>query len=138
MLPYTTYNIPESPEKTPPVSDKWLWIVTDQNCTDQDNELLEKIAAALNADFLQNAYCHQISSDQPLSLADIKGAKPRLIISFGVFPAALGLWVDLKKSGYLTMEGFTFILTSSLEKLAGSNSDKKELWQAMQLFMEKH
>lgn len=137
MLPYTTYNIPENGELIPSHSNKWLWVIVDKSLSDQDNDLLEKISGALKADFHKDAFCLQINSDQSISLADNNDAKPRLIISFGVSPAALGIWIDLSKSGLVTLEHFSFILTSGLGALSASPAAKKELWQCMQVFMEK-
>lgn len=136
MLPYTTYNIPESLDIKPPSGDQWLWIIIDNEPGDEEKTLLAKISNALNADFEQDTYCLQIASGDTKSLAAYDGPKPKLMISFGVAPAALGLWIDLPKTGLLTLERFSFILTASLVSLAKSSNAKKDLWIAMQRFME--
>lgn len=136
MLPYTTYNIPENTKLIAPDSDKWLWIIVDQELTAEDNELLAKISAALNADFSLNVHCVQLDPGQSISLAETDLINPELIISFGVTPSSLGLWIDLSKPGLLTLERFRFILTTPLSSLASSTSAKKALWGSMQEFME--
>ncbi len=137
MLPYTTYNIPENPEYNPPDSSKWLWILVNKSLTHEDNQLLEKITGALKADLNKDTYCQEVMIGQTISIAEISAIKPKLIISFGVAPSDVGLWIDLPQSGLTTLESFTFILTNSLDKLSGSNTAKKELWQSMQSYMEK-
>jgi hypothetical protein len=135
MLPYTTYNIPENQEKPQPESGKWLWIIVDKNLSNEDKELLGKITSALKADFNDDAHCLQVEEEQSISLNEYFGRKPKLIISFGVSPSSLGLWVDLPKSGLLVLESYAFILSPTLEALSASNVAKKELWQSMKVFM---
>lgn len=136
MLPYTTYNIPETPIQTPADSGKWLWIIVGPVLSEKDKELLAKISSALNADFNLHTHCLQLDIDQSISLAEADSFNPDLIISFGVLPSALGLWIDLHKSGIMPLERFTFILTSSLETLSTSASAKKDLWRNMQVYLE--
>jgi hypothetical protein len=137
MLPYTTYNIPENPELLPSISDKWLWLITDKTLTNQTTSLLKKISDALKADFDTATYCLILEAGQSIALADYKNARPGLIISFGVEPSALGLWIDLSKPGYIALEQFSFILTTDPDRLAESTPAKKALWRSMQEFMEK-
>lgn len=135
MLPFTTYNIPESPEKETLISAKWLWIITGKPLLAPEEELLLKICSALKADFLVDVHVRELQSTDTISLSSLS-EDIRLIISFGVPPSALGIWIDLPNAGIRFMETYCFILTTPLSALNDSPVAKKQLWNAMQLFLE--
>ena len=136
MLPYTTYTIPELSTDKTPAAGHWLHFFTDQAFSPSQLELVTKIGAALKADFEQDT-CSVIPShqvDQPLQ--ELISASAKLIISFGIMPAQMGLWIDLETPGIRYLESFTFILTLPITALENNASAKKELWKYMQMFME--
>ena len=132
MLPYTTYRIPETDKNQTEASDKWLWMIIRKPLTEADTELLLKISSALKADFSRDVRFIQ----QPSNEASLSPTKPKLIISFGVLPSELGLWIDLHRPGMSLLESCIFILTLPVEELSKHAAAKKELWQSMQIFLE--
>ena len=136
MLPYTTYRIPETDKNQTETSDKWLWMIIRKPLTEADTELLLKISSALKADFSHDVRFIQQPSNEEISLASLSPTKPRLIISFGVLPSELGLWIDLHRPGMSLLESCIFILTLPVEELSKHAAAKKELWQSMQIFLE--
>ena len=136
MLPYTTYRIPETDKNQTETSDKWLWMIIRKPLTEADTELLLKISSALKADFSRDVRFIQQPSNEEISLASLSPTKPRLIISFGVLPSELGLWIDLHRPGMSLLESCIFILTLPVEELSKHAAAKKELWQSMQIFLE--
>lgn len=136
MLPYTTYTIPELSTDKTPAPGHWLHFLTDQAFSPSQLELVKKIGAALKADF-EHDTCSVIPThqgDQPLQ--ELITASTKLIISFGILPAQMGLWIDLESPGIRYLESFTFILTLPIAALENNASAKKELWKYMQMFME--
>ena len=136
MLPYTTYTIPELSTDKTPTAGHWLHFVSDRDFSPSELELVKKIGAALKADFDQDT-CSVIPTqqgDQPLQ--ELISASTKLIISFGIMPAQMGLWIDLESPGIRFLESFTFILTLPIAALENNASAKKELWKYMQMFME--
>lgn len=107
-------------------------MVVDQSLSDTDTDLLHKISTALKADFNTDVYCihHDVSDENSLLGIDLSGLN--LIISFGVPPSVLGIWIDLPTPGLRTLESLTFIRTVPIKLLSGSAPAKKELWSAMQ------
>ena len=136
MLPYTTYRIPETDKNQTETSDKWLWMIIRKPLTEADTELLLKISSALKADFSHDVRFIQQPSNEEISLASLSPTKPKLIISFGVLPSELGLWIDLHRPGMSLLESCIFILTLPVEELSKHAAAKKELWQSMQIFLE--
>lgn len=134
MLPFTTYSIPESPKNGIPKTEKWLCMVVDHALTPPDIELLQKISSALKADFDSDVHCiqHDPDSKNSITASDLTGMK--LIISFGVPPAAFSIWIDMPTSGLRILETCSIIRTVSLKALAGSAPSKKDLWSAMQTY----
>jgi hypothetical protein len=137
MLPYTTYRIPESDKNQTEAPDKWLWMITQKPLTEADTDLLLKISSALKADFSKDVYCLQQPPNEAISIASMSPNPPKLIISFGVMPSDLGIWIDLNKPGITLLESGIFILTLPVEELAKHAVAKKELWQSMQIFLER-
>jgi hypothetical protein len=137
MLPYTTYRIPETDKNQTEALEKWLWMVTCKPLTEADTDLLLKISSALKADLSQDVYCLQQAPNEGISISSLSQSKPKLIISFGVKPAELGLWIDLHKPGISFLESCIFILTLPVEELSKNAVAKKELWQSMQIFLER-
>ncbi|MDZ4748630.1 MAG: hypothetical protein SH808_09090 [Saprospiraceae bacterium] len=137
MLPYTTYQIPETDKNQTEDPDKWLWMIISSPLTEADTDLLLKISSALKADFAKDVYCLQLPPHEGISLASLTHSKPKLIISFGVLPSALGLWIDLNRPGISLLESCIFILTLTVEELSIHAAAKKELWQSMQIFLER-
>ena len=136
MLPYTTYRIPETDKNQTETSDKWLWMIIRKPLTEADTELLLKISSALKADFSRDVRFIQQPSNEEISIASLSPTKPKLIISFGVLPSELGLWIDLHRPGMSLLESCIFILTLPVEELSKHAAAKKELWQSMQIFLE--
>jgi hypothetical protein len=136
MLPFTTYIIPESDKNKTVENKNWLWLVLSQPLSAENTDLLQKISAALKADFAKDVHSLEMVKDTQLSISEITNPEIRLMISFGVPPSALGLWIDLPGSGIRILESFTFIQTLSLEALATNANAKKDLWKAMQIFMD--
>ena len=136
MLPYTTYHIPETDDHKTAHSDQWLWMVFKKPLSEPEKDLLLKISAALKADFETNVWCVEHGTDETAALSAVTGPRPRLVISFGVPPTELGLWIDLNRPGICTLESFSFILTISPDALAEHAGAKKELWKCMQTYLE--
>lgn len=136
MLPYTTYRIPETDKHQTEDPGKWLWMIIRKSLTEPDTDLLLKISSALKADFSKDVYCLQQPPNEEISLASLSQSKPKLIISFGVMPTELGLWIDLSRPGISLLESCIFILTLPVEELSKHAAAKKELWQSMQIFLE--
>lgn len=137
MLPYTTYRIPETDKYQTEASAKWLWMIIRKPLTEADTDLLLKISTALKADFSLDVYCLQQPLNEEITLASLSQSKPKLIISFGVLPSELGLWIDLNRPGISLLESCIFILTLPVEELSKHAAAKKELWQSMQIFLER-
>jgi hypothetical protein len=138
MLPYTTYHIPETNNSQTAQTPKWLWMVVPTDVSSENQEFLTKISAALKADFNQDVFFIKPDEHGLKSLGDIPGEKPKLIISFGILPENIGLWIDLAKPGMRVMEQYTFILTLTPEALNANAIAKKELWRWMQTYLESH
>ena len=136
MLPYTTYRIPETDKNQTETSDKWLWMIIRKPLTEADTELLLKISSALKADFSLDVRFIQQPPNEEISLASQSPTKPKLIISFGVLPSELGLWIDLHRPGMSFLESCIFFFFLPVEELSKHASAKKELWQSMQIFLE--
>jgi hypothetical protein len=98
---------------------------------------MQKISAALKADFKEDTLCYSFDSNTGIPLSDIHGSKPKLIISFGIPPASLGIWIDLQNQGMRVLESFSFILTLPLNALSTNANAKKELWKSMLNFMDR-
>ncbi len=138
MLPYSTYNIPENQLTDDPGEEKWLWMITGKAIAKEHQDLLQKIASALHADFSQEVHCLHLPEGDTISQIRFQPKRHGLVLSFGVSPSSFGYQVDLEKAGMVSLENCTIIRTSDLEKLSSSNTNKKALWQSMQVFMEKH
>lgn len=136
MLPFTTYNIPESPEKKTPPLARWLWVIVGTPLSVTEEELLYKICAALKADFSKDVSMISRDDLDTSAMTFPPGIDPKLIISFGVPPSALGLRIDLQAPGIRFLESFVFMLAPSLDELLRSPSAKKQLWNSMQLFLD--
>lgn len=132
MLPFTTYSIPESGKNGIAKNEKWLCMIVDQVLSDTDKNLLDKISSALKADFDKDVYCfhHDTFDNNYTPATDLSGMK--LIISFGVSPSEVGIWIDLPSPGLRILESCSFIRTVTLKVLSGSAPAKKDLWSAMQ------
>ena len=136
MLPFTTYNIPETSVRETPLPTKWLWIIVRSRLSPSDEDLLTKICSALKADFSNDVHQLSLDPDEKISITSMAEADPRLIISFGVLPSSLGIWIDLTSPGIRFLESYVFILTATPEELNNSPVAKKHLWNSMQLFLE--
>ena len=128
--------MPETDKDQTETSDKWLWMIIRKPLTEADTELLLKISSALKADFSLDVRFIQQPPNEEISLASQSPTKPKLIISFGVLPSELGLWIDLHRPGMSFLESCIFILTLPVEELSKHAAAKKELWQSMQIFLE--
>lgn len=136
MLPYTTYQIPESNKDQTDHSGKWLWMVVPDAISDDQRELLDKISAALKADMNTDVFLLNCAPGETVSLSDSAESQPSLVVSFGVWPEQLGLWIDIKKPGMIILESMAFILTLAPGELAKNATAKKELWHSMQSFLQ--
>lgn len=136
MLPYTTYHIPETPDRQTGISGQWLWLIVRNPLSAAEEDLLQKIATALKADL--SADVHRITFDPaaPVSLSTMSNQQPKLVVSFGVPPADLGLWIDMSRTGMCKLESLSFILTLPIDELAGNPTAKKALWNSMLTYME--
>ena len=136
MLPFTTYNIPESAfEDTLPKS-KWLAIVYGPSLSAEDEDLLAKICLALKAKYPDDVFKLQLDQLDDITLASLGESGFRLVLSFGIPPSSLGIWIDISPGGIRHLESFSFILTATLQELAKSPAAKKQLWSSMKAYME--
>jgi hypothetical protein len=136
MLPYTTYTIPEpTVNKTSP-NGKWLLFLTDREFSESQLDFVKKIGTALKASFESDAQTVFNTQQPDVSIQDILHSSTRLVISFGILPKDIGLWIDLETPGIRFLESFTFILTLPVAPLEQNANAKKELWKYMQMFME--
>ena len=136
MRPCATYKIPESTKHKTPDTGKWLSIVTKGMLSVEDEDLLRKICAALKADFETNVLLISMPENDDPVPPPIHHTTTKLILSFGVHPSSLGIWIDIQSAGIRFMESFAFILTGPLHELSKSPNAKKQLWSFMQSFME--
>lgn len=136
MTPFTTYIIPETSNKETAKQVKWLWIVTDQPLLPAHEQLLQKICEALKADFSDDVNILVCHKDEYIILSDLDTKSTSLVMSFGIEPSSLGIWIDLNNQGIRYLESFCFILTISLEELINQPTAKKLLWTSMQTFMQ--
>jgi len=136
MLPYTTYHIPESPDNQTGISGQWLWLIVRQPLLAAEEDLLQKISTALKADLTADVLRIIFDPSSPVPLSTMGHQHPRLVISFGVSPADLGLWIDMSRSGMCRLESMSFILTLAIDELAVNPNAKKALWNCMQTYME--
>ena len=135
MPPFTTYIIPETSNKETASEDKWLWIVVDQPLLPAHEELLQKICEALKADHSGNTRLIISNREENLSLSDLNSEHASLVLSFGIQPSTLGIWIDLHHPGIRYLESYCFILTIPLIDLINQPAAKKQLWSSMQSFM---
>ena len=136
MLPFTTYNIPETSFHKTPSAGQWLWIITNKALSEDDQALLKKICGALKSENETQVFYLMADNGSHYSLASLINSETRLIISFGVPPGELGLWIDLPKPGIRLMDQVAFILTIPIQELHNHPLAKKQLWISMQTFLE--
>lgn len=136
MLPYTTYHIPETPDRQTGISGQWLWLIVRQPLLPAEEDLLQKISTALKANLTADVLRITFDPSSPAPLSGMSNHQPRLVISFGVPPADLGLWIDMSRTGMCKLETMSFILTLPIDELAGNPNAKKALWNCMQTYME--
>ena len=136
MLPFATYNIPETTIDKTAEDGKWLWILTGDKLSDDDNDLLQKICTALKASYPEEILLIDASTKEEYFFPSPYDHQLKLILSFGVQPARVGLWIDIQTQGIRFLESFTFIMTSSLKDLSRNPGLKKQLWASMQSFLE--
>src|SRR5687767_7078015 len=134
MLSFTTYNIPERANDKTLDAQAWLGIIIKNPLTDDTRDLLQKICTAIHAQYPDDIYF--IEYDENVSLASYTTLKFNLIISFGVHPSQLGIWLDMPSAGIRLLESFSFILTGTLEELIKNPAGKKLLWSSMQQIPE--
>jgi|SRR5688572_3087716 len=134
MLPFPIYNIPEAQDQRITSAEHWLCIVLGESLTAQNQDLLEKICLALKADWGTHVFILETDQEQMMSLP--KNNEFKLIISFGILPSQLALWIDLQTAGIKFLETFTFILTSTLGELSQRPAAKKQLWNAMLSYLD--
>jgi hypothetical protein len=136
MAPFTTYMIPETDNKKTAELGKWLLIITNQAVLPIHVELLQKICHALNADYSGNVEMQIYDTTGTLSLSGRHSKDINLILSFGILPSQLGIWIDLDKPGIRFLESFSFILSVTLDELINHPASKKQLWTSMQSYLQ--
>ncbi|HUR31574.1 MAG TPA: hypothetical protein VMZ69_09075 [Saprospiraceae bacterium] len=136
MLPITTYNIPEPATGKIQADTQWICIILEKPLTAPDEELLRKICSALKADFINDVLLINLAENESFSVIDFNQTNIKLMLSFGVLPSRLGIWIDIPSPDIRFLESYTFILTKPLAELANNPATKKQLWSGMQLFME--
>jgi hypothetical protein len=136
MAPFTTYMIPEADNEKTVQSGKWLLIITNQPVLPIQTELLQKICQALNADYSSHAEIQIYDATGKLSLSGRHSRNIKLILSFGIQPSQLGIWLDLEKPGIQFLESFSFILSVTLDELINHPNSKKQLWSSMQSYLQ--
>ena len=136
MPVFTTYHIPEAPGHQTSKDKAWLHFVVSSALNDVSSDMLQKISAALQADYEFESTVHVCQKDETVTWSDHFGVGVKLVISFGVFPSTLGLWLDLSGPGICHLESFSFILTNTLEELQKDPQAKRLLWKQMQTFLE--
>lgn len=134
MLPFPIYSIPETSYERIPSQGQWLCVVVGEALTAPNQDLMEKICLALKADLANDVFIQEIDPNHPISFHTHNRFK--LIISFGIKPAQLGIWIDLHTPGIKYLESYTFILTTTLTDLAQSPAAKKQLWNAMLTYLD--
>ena len=82
MLPFTTYNIPESGFSAPPSTKAWLWMVVDQPPADTEKAMLDKMASALKANPEEDLFTLCLPPDAHVSVTDVDVSQIKLIISY--------------------------------------------------------
>lgn len=135
MTPFTTYIIPESSYKKTTGTGKWLWIIVDQPLSGPHDEILQKICEALKADFSKDTHVMIYSEESGIQLSDLDTKDTLLVLSFGIAPSLLGIWIDLPEMGIRYLESYCLVHTVSLEKLIDQPASKKSLWASMQSFL---
>jgi hypothetical protein len=135
-MSFTTYIIPESNKKQTESSGKKLWVITKHPLTIEHDDLLQKICQPLKAVYPADVYHLIHNSSEPVSIEAYSYLGIALIISFGIKPTDLGIFIDLDSPGIRHLESFSFILSSSLDDLLKQPSAKKQLWTSMQSFMK--
>lgn len=135
-MPFTTYLIPEPDKKETVLSSKWLWIVTDHELLPAHEELLHKICEALKANFTKDVHFMICHPSEPVSISVLNTNHTSLILSFGVAPSSLGIWIDLQNHGIRFMESLSFIFSPGLDELIQSTSSKKQLWSSIQSYLQ--
>ncbi len=136
MLPFATYTIPEITANKTILDGKWLLFITEREPTMPQQDLIQKIGAALHADVEKDAVSFSRSIFTDVSIQDMVNSSSKLLISFGLLPSSLGLWIDLSTPGIRFLETLTFILTLPIADLEKNAPAKKELWKNMQLYLE--
>lgn len=135
MLSFTTYKMPDDLLNKTSSPGKWLCLLIPERLSPQEESLLTKIIAALNADTEIDVELININ-DAQLPSVSISHVDTKLVISFGFDPAVIGLWIDLPSPGIRVLETMSFIRTLTLEELNRSPLGKKQLWSAIQLYLE--
>jgi hypothetical protein len=135
-MSFTTYLIPEPSKKKTAQTLKWLCIVSDHELLPAHDELLQRICQALKASYPEDVQVIRYSPSASITLSDLTTNHTSLILSFGLVPSALGLWIDLNSPGIRFLESFGFILSARLDELINQPSSKKQLWASMQSYMQ--
>ena len=136
MLPFTTYNIPEPDKKKTDSHGTWLWVALSEAPQHAEEELLKKICEALKATMDKDVRIMPTPNPEEISYSKSSAGPLKLMMSFGIPPSNLNLWIDMPGYGIRFLENFTFIYAHSLKELNQSPVAKKNLWRSMQVFME--
>ncbi|MDQ3017827.1 MAG: hypothetical protein M3R25_14035 [Bacteroidota bacterium] len=136
MLPFTTYIIPEFSDQKIASPATWLWIILSSVPARPEEDLLGKIITSLKANQESETYRYTVDPQNPFSISGSKST-PKLIISFGIPPSSLGLWLDIEMNQMRELEKCTFILTSPLLDLSTNAIAKKLLWSSLLRFLDK-
>jgi hypothetical protein len=136
-MPVTTYAFSE-PETVPGGDGRHrIVFVVPEGLNDADNDLLRRIATALKADPEQDILFLLSTVDQPAVIPTSARFTTDLVISFGIPPESFGWHLDLAGQGMCVLDRTSLILTRSPRSLQTDAQAKKNLWAAMQDFLDR-
>ena len=135
-MPVTTYAFSE-PDIVPDGHGLHrIVFVVPEGMNEADNDLLRRIAAALKADPEKDILSLVHTADRPVVIPSLAHVATDLVLSFGVPPEAFGWHLDLAGQGMCALDRTTFILTLSPRSLQADAQAKKNLWSAMQDYLD--
>ncbi len=136
-MPVTTYAFSEP--DTVPGGDSLCRIVfvVPDGLNEADSELLRRIASALKADHEKDILHLVNTTDHLAAIPSSVRSAADLVVSFGVPPELFGWHLDIAGQGMCALDRTTFILTLSPRSLQADAQAKKNLWAAMQDFLDR-
>lgn len=125
------YAFPETANDQTDFPTRRIIFVIPAPLQDDEEALLTRIAKALHADFVAEVTCLLHEAKSPAELPTRAIHPYTLVISFGILPESLGLWLDQEGPGLCRLEQFDFIQTATPRELIASETAKKSLWAHM-------